>query len=106
MWKSLFVAHHEEPPAEGWYRDPCGVHEARWLSNGVPTDLVSDGGHQTNDPPPNRPMPVELERIIEPEAHNGDDLKRVGEAKPREGMSPKEQSQRVWDVIGGAANHS
>ena len=29
---------------EGWCTDPFGLHEARWLSDGVPTKLVRDNG--------------------------------------------------------------
>lgn len=49
---------------EGWYRDPFGLHERRWFSNGVPTKLVSDNGTTSDDPVPdtrsvNPPRPVE-----------------------------------------------
>ena len=30
--------------AEGWYVDPYAIHDERWVSNGVPTQLVKDGG--------------------------------------------------------------
>ena len=97
---------HEKPLAEGWYRDPFGLHDGRWLSGGRPTDLVCDDAQVTHDEPPDEPMPASLERLLEGGPTNGEDLKRIGDAKPREGMDPKEQSQRVWDVIGGTANHS
>ena len=29
---------------EGWYADPLGRHEERWISEGKPTDRVRDGG--------------------------------------------------------------
>ena len=29
---------------EGWFTDPYGIHEARWLSAGEPTQLVRDQG--------------------------------------------------------------
>lgn len=45
------------PLAEGWYRDPYGIHEDRWMSQGVPTGLVRDGVRESDDPPPDRPLP-------------------------------------------------
>jgi hypothetical protein len=44
-----------EPDQEGWYTDPYGRHEARWLSRGVPTKLVRDGRVESYDDPPNAP---------------------------------------------------
>ena len=50
---------------EGWFTDPYGIHEARWLSDGRPTKLVRDGGVESHDePPPGAPsvVPERLER--------------------------------------------
>lgn len=30
-------------PAQGWYKDPTGVHDARYFSHGVATNLFKDG---------------------------------------------------------------
>jgi hypothetical protein len=38
--------------AEGWYVDPFGSHEARWFSDGAPTNLVRDNGVVARDEPP------------------------------------------------------
>ena len=38
--------------AEGWYTDPYGRHEARWMSDGTPTELVRDLGVESYDAPP------------------------------------------------------
>jgi len=46
--------------AEGWYRDPFGIHEDRWMSQGRPTKLVRDAGTEAYDPPPDLPLPAEL----------------------------------------------
>ena len=46
---------------EGWYIDPYGRHEARWISEGTPTALVRDGGVESQDPPPDQPVTVEME---------------------------------------------
>jgi hypothetical protein len=43
--------------AEGWYQDPFGVHEHRWMSRGQPTKLVRDSGTESYDPPPDLPLP-------------------------------------------------
>ena len=43
--------------AQGWYCDPYGVHEDRYLSAGTPTKLVRDNGQESYDPPPDRPLP-------------------------------------------------
>lgn len=38
--------------AEGWYKDPYNIHEARWFSDGRPTSLVRDGRESSTDPAP------------------------------------------------------
>ena len=40
----------------GWFDDPYGRHEARWISEGVPTSLVRDGKVEKTDPPPEQPI--------------------------------------------------
>jgi hypothetical protein len=44
----------DDVPA-GWYLDPYGVHEQRWISAGRPTALVRDDGRESKDEPPDRP---------------------------------------------------
>jgi hypothetical protein len=46
-----------ETAAQGWYRDPYGVHEVRYFSAGVATKLVRDAGREAYDPPPDFPLP-------------------------------------------------
>jgi hypothetical protein len=42
--------------AQGWRRDPFGVHGDRWFSEGQPTSLVRDRGAESYDkPPPGEP---------------------------------------------------
>jgi hypothetical protein len=53
------------PEQEGWYTDPWGHHDARWISEGVPTKLVRDGTRESYDDPPDSPPtqawdPIEL----------------------------------------------
>jgi hypothetical protein len=42
--------------AQGWYRDPYGMHEDRYFSAGTPTKLVRDDGQESYDSPPDRPL--------------------------------------------------
>lgn len=46
--------------ASGWFEDPYGRHEARWISAGVPTTLVRDGTIERTDRTTESlgPMPV------------------------------------------------
>ncbi len=39
----------EQIEEEGWYTDPYGLHEARWMSTGEPTKLVRDGELESYD---------------------------------------------------------
>ena len=66
---------------EGWYTDPFGLHEARWLSDGHPTKLVRDRGVESYDQIPEGPAtqtPLRLEE--DPEATDGADLRRADSA--------------------------
>ena len=40
---------------EGWYTDPYGRHDARWISGGIPTKLCRDGDTELYDAPPDSP---------------------------------------------------
>ncbi len=69
---------HEEE--EGWFTDPFGRHEARWLSFGKPTKLVRDGVVESYDEPPEEEpsnVPVRIEPEVE--ANDGADLIRAGD---------------------------
>jgi hypothetical protein len=69
---------------EGWYIDPHGRHEARWISDGSPTALVSDGGVESQDPPPDEPISAEMEPWgVDPPA-DGSDLKRADDTEAKE----------------------
>jgi hypothetical protein len=64
--------------AEGWYHDPYGRHEARWLSNGTPTDLVRDGDQVMHDaPPPDAPQSPLVPWYENTTDQLGDDLRRA-----------------------------
>jgi hypothetical protein len=91
---------------EGWYTDPYGRHEARWMSLGTPTALVRDGGVESQDPPPATPPTIEPVRIpAEAQGSVGaDDLKRADHAE-NEPIDPDKLQQRFLDAaeegIGG-----
>jgi hypothetical protein len=49
---------------EGWYTDPFGRHEARWISSGRPTLLVRDGDVESHADPPDEAPSLVPERIV------------------------------------------
>jgi hypothetical protein len=66
--------------AQGWYRDPYGLHEDRYFSQGRPTKLVRDSEAECFDPPPAQPLPEgDLVPANQPGrgAADGSDLLRV-----------------------------
>jgi hypothetical protein len=63
IWQHCPVANEE---VEGWFTDPFGRHEARWMSGDTPTDLVRDGRAEGHDPVPDEPSlanPVRVEYV-------------------------------------------
>jgi hypothetical protein len=62
--------------AEGWFTDPFGRHEARWMSDGSPTKLVRDGEEESYDDPPEEEPTVTPSRIAEEQVRDGGDLLR------------------------------
>ena len=69
---------------EGWCTDPFGLHEARWLSDGVATKLVRDNGVESYEDPPDEEWTVTPSPIVEEPGDVGreaEDLRRrMGEA--------------------------
>ena len=65
---------------EGWYVDPFGRHESRWISEGTPTALVRDGRVESQDPPPSTIIVGELERVAE-SSQSSDDMRRADYAE-------------------------
>jgi hypothetical protein len=61
---------------EGWYTDPFGRHEARWMSDGSPTKLVRDGDAESYEDPPDEEPTVTPTRIAEEPVTDGNDLLR------------------------------
>jgi hypothetical protein len=66
---------------EGWYTDPYGLHEARWMDDGRPTKLVRDGDKESYEEPPDASPSRVPVRIEPPESASADDLKRADEAE-------------------------
>ena len=85
-------------PAEGWYQDPFGVHEHRWMSQGKPTKLVRDGGTESYDPPPDQPLPG----VLVPADADGGAGDGTGEAG-RETSYNVRAAQAAMDAISGGA---
>jgi hypothetical protein len=83
--------------AEGWYVDPFGVHEARWISEGTPTSLVRDGTLESKDLPPDATFKGPFEALAEPVAADGADLRRADdrEAAPEDSVA----GATVWDAF-------
>ena len=73
--------------AEGWYRDPYGLHSDRWFSVGRPTALVRDAGVESQDEPPPGEIPGPLVEIQAELATDGSDLKRADAATSGDRMS-------------------
>ena len=76
---------------EGWFTDPFGRHEARWISAGTPMSLVRDGHTEPHDDPPEEPWSHEPEPIIP--VGRPDSSRRADDAQ-REGFD----SQRAVDA--------
>ena len=90
-----------EQEAQGWYRDPYGVHEDRYLSAGAPTKLVRDGGSESYDEPPVRPLPdgaLVSATSAADESGNGSDLRRADEASSQDPYSPEAAKRAAFDV--------
>jgi hypothetical protein len=82
--------------AEGWFYDPYKRHEARWFSNGTPTDLVRDGSQVAHDAPPDEPMPTPLSPWGDDSAVNqGSALRRADSAQ--DGRTPG-RWEAAWKV--------
>jgi hypothetical protein len=71
--------------AEGWYVDPFGRHEARWISAGTPTGLVRDGDSEYHDEPPDEEPSGQLERILT--VGSPDSVRRADDAQ-KESFDP------------------
>lgn len=87
--------------AQGWYRDPYGVHDDRYFSDGHPTKLVRDGRVESYDLPPPRPPEVELVEVIHRPLTYGSDLRRADEKESRPSVYDRESW--FWAILDSAA---
>jgi hypothetical protein len=86
---------------EGWFTDPYGRHEARWLSQGEPTKLVRDDGIEAYDEPPTDP-PGQVAVRIEGDGSDSagaNDLRRADDAESGDGYDPKKAARAAWDTF-------
>ena len=81
---------HRSAAAEGWYRDPYGIHQDRWFSAGTPTALVRDQGVEGRDDPPGYPPPGPPAEIPEHDRFPADDLRRADEEEATGGQYDQE----------------
>jgi hypothetical protein len=91
---------HRSVAAEGWYRDPYGLHQDRWFSAGTPTALVRDQGVEGHDAPPGDPPPGPPAEIPEKDEFPADDLRRADEADANGG---RYNADKVVDQASDAA---
>ncbi len=88
--------------AQGWYRDPFGIHDDRYFSEGWPTKLVRDEGQESYDLPPDQPLP---EGDLVPaddnydEAAGGSDLRRADDG--RRGETAERLVMDIFDQTAG-----
>ena len=93
--------------AEGWYLDPCGVHEQRWISAGRPTSLVKDGEKEAKDEPPAtapaepfvRPAVVERPLALADGAMIFDAAMKVRDIETQYGIALPEDP--AYETVGG-----
>jgi hypothetical protein len=92
---------------EGWFTDPYGRHEARWLSLGEPTKLVRDDGIETYDGPPTDPpteVPVRIEGDGSASAGTND-LRRADDAESGDAYDPQKAARAAWDTFDRSSGH-
>ncbi len=90
----------DEIPEEGWYTDPLGRHEARWLSEGEPTNLVHDGGVESHDDVTGPQTETAVRIPAEGEgAREGGDLRRADDAERDDPYDPRRASDAASVAI-------
>jgi hypothetical protein len=94
----------DDEEVEGWYTDPFQRHEARWMSQGAPTELVKDGEVEGNDPVTGEAFKVTPVRIEGHPASDGSDLKRADDAERDGPHDPKSATRAAWDAFDQTLN--
>ena len=84
---------------EGWCTDPFGRHEARWMSQGTPTDLVRDGGVEGRDRAPDEPFTTAPQRIEATAAGDGAHLARADDAQRHAPFDPVRAVRAGQDAV-------
>ena len=82
----------------GWYVDPFGHHEARWISDGTPTALVRDGRDESQDPPPEAPLLGTLQPLADASRTDSSDLRRADQVDS-EMPSAAQQRRKMFDLL-------
>ena len=86
-------------PFEGWYTDPYALHEARWMSDGIPTPLVRDGTVEGHDPAPDEPFKVTPVRLgDDAKPNDAADLRRADDAERGPTYDPQKAARGAWDA--------
>jgi hypothetical protein len=80
---------------QGGYRDPYGVHEDRYFSDGQPTKLVRDGQCEAYDDPPSGPPPREVVEVPPATSADNSGLRRGDHPADPENRT---EFQIAWDA--------
>jgi len=85
----------------GWYRDPYHKHEDRYFSEGNPTKLVRDAGHESFDPPPDLPVPGSPVPVAShpTQSWGADDMRRADDAGREAPYDRRAACQRATSAI-------
>lgn len=86
---------------QGWYRDPYGVHEDRYFSDGNPTKLVRDGASEAYDEPPPGLPPGPLVEV--PPGEPGDSSGLLRADDPGAGPAEFDKRGAVMAVLDSVA---
>ena len=87
--------------AQGWYRDPYGIHQDRYFSDGQPTKLVRDGEAESYDPPPPGPPRTELTEVTPSPPGDNSDLRRADDRSAGPAVYNKEAA--FWAALDSVA---
>ena len=87
-----------ENAPEGWFTDPFGRHEARWMSDGKPTRLVRDQGVESYDEPPDEPPMHDPLPIDEDPVGGGQDLARADDPEAKDQFDQQEAHRAAVDA--------
>jgi hypothetical protein len=85
---------------EGWFTDPFGLHQARWMSQGTATRLVRDDAAESYDEPPDEHWSHDPEPILG--IGRSDSLRRADDAQLEDFDSQRAidaaQTATIWTI--------